>query len=62
MIAAVIRHAKVDIEWEFWQTSKEYDQGCTDYDTAPVLPVEVHLPDADFKTIYVSDLSRTAAS
>ena len=62
MIAAVIRHAKVDIEWEFWQTSKEYDQGCTDYDTAPVLPVEVHLPDADFKTIYVSDLSRTAAT
>ena len=62
MIAAVIRHAKVDIEWEFWQTSKEYDQGCADYDTAPVLPVEVHLPDADFKTIYVSDLSRTAAT
>ena len=49
MIAAVIRHAKVDIEWDFWQTSKEYDQGCADYDTAPVLPVEVHLPDADFK-------------
>ena len=62
MIAAVIRHAKVDIEWDFWQTSKEYDQGCADYDTAPVLPVEVHLPDADFKTIYVSDLSRTAAT
>ncbi len=62
MIVAIVRHAKVDIEWAFWQTSAEYDKGCSDYDFAPVLPVTVDLPDAGFRRVYISALSRTEAT
>ena len=61
MIAAVVRHAKVDMKWSFLQTSAGYDRECEMYDTAPVLPVTVKLPEADFKKFYVSRLPRTAA-
>lgn len=59
MLVAVVRHAKVNMKWSFWQNSAEYDEACERYDIAPVLPVEVTLPDADFKKIYVSKLRRT---
>ena len=62
MIAAVVRHAKVDMKWSFLQTSAGYDRECEMYDTAPVLPVTVKLPEADFKKFYVSRLPRTAAT
>lgn len=64
MLIAIIRHAKVDFRWKFWQTSAEYDQGCADYDAAPVLPVTVKLPVATsaFQRIYVSALPRTTAT
>ena len=47
MIAAVVRHAKVDMKWSFLQTSAGYDRECERYDAAPVLPVTVRLPAAD---------------
>ena len=62
MIAAVVRHAKVDMKWGFMQTSAGYDRECEMYDAAPVLPVTVKLPEADFKKFYVSRLPRTAAT
>ena len=62
MIVAVIRHAKVDHKWKPRMTSAEYDKGCADYDAAPVLPVSVKLPETSFQTVYVSGLSRTAAT
>ena len=62
MIAAVVRHAKVDMKWSFLQTSAGYDRECEMYDTAPVLPVTVKLPEADFRKFYVSRLPRTAAT
>ena len=62
MIAAVVRHAKVDMKWSFLQTSEGYDRECERYDAAPVLPVTVRLPAADFQRFYVSRLPRTAAT
>jgi broad specificity phosphatase PhoE len=62
MIAAVVRHAKVDMKWSFMQTSAGYDRECEMYDAAPVLPVTVKIPEADFKKFYVSRLPRTAAT
>ena len=62
MIVAVIRHAKVDHKWKPRMSSAEYDKGCADYDEAPVLPVSVKLPETSFQTVYVSGLSRTAAT
>ena len=62
MVVAVVRHAKVDIEWDFLQTSAEFDRLCDLYDTAPVLPVTVTLPETEFKRVYVSALSRTHAT
>ena len=62
MLVAVIRHAKVNMKWKFWLNSAEYNKGCSDYDAAPVLPVTVKLPQADFRKIYVSALPRTTAT
>ena len=62
MVVAIVRHAKVDMKWSFWQTSAEYDKACEMYDDAPVLPVTVRLPDTEFRRVYVSRLSRTAAT
>ena len=62
MIAAVVRHAKVDMKWSFFQTSAQYSEELALYDAAPVLPVTVKLPEADFQRIYVSRLPRTAAT
>ena len=62
MIIAIVRHAQVDMKWPAWLTSEEYDRYCAIYDAAPVLPVTVDLPDADFERIYVSRLPRTAAT
>lgn len=59
MVVAVVRHAKVNIEWEFLQTSAEFDRGCDLYDIAPVLPVTVTLPEIEFQRVYISALSRT---
>ena len=62
MIVVVIRHAKVDMKWKPMMTSAEYDKACADYDSAAVLPVTVRLPKVEFERIYVSGLSRTAAT
>ena len=62
MIVAIVRHAKVDIERNFLETSAEYEKRSRDYDTAPVLPVTVKLPDVEFRRVYVSALSRTEAT
>ena len=77
MIVAVVRHAKVDMKKtrparlpkmrasffeHLFQTSEQYNEELAMYDAAPVLPVTVNLPEADFKRIYVSRLPRTAAT
>ena len=62
MIAVVVRHAKVDLKWSFFQTSAMYERKNEEYDRAPVLPVTVRLPGADFKRVYISALPRTGAT
>ncbi len=59
MVVAVVRHAKVDIEWDFMLTSSEFDRICDLYDTAPVLPVTATLPEIELNRVYISALSRT---
>ena len=62
MVVAVIRHAKVDLKQDFWQSSSEFDWASEAYDAAPVHPVTVRLPETEFRRIYVSRLPRTAAT
>ena len=49
MVVAVIRHAKVDLKQDFWQSSTEFDRASEAYDTAPVHPVTVRLPETEFR-------------
>lgn len=55
----LIRHQKVDMDWEHRCSSEEYDRACERYDGADILPVAYPQETGDYTRIYVSTLKRT---
>lgn len=58
MKVIIIRHGKVDFQWQKRYTSTEFDKACAEYDAAPL---EERL-DASFfrcRNIFISTLPRT---
>ncbi len=62
MKVIIIRHGKVDHHWPRACTSKEYDEGCTEYDSAPVISEKIEGLFSGSEDVYVSTLRRTADS
>ena len=58
MKVLLIRHGKVDMEWEKTYTSEEYDNACSMYDEADIVPIDHPQETGDYKKIYVSSLKR----
>ena len=58
MKVLLIRHGKVDMEWEKTYTSEEYDNACSMYDEADIVPIEHPQQTGDYKRIYISSLKR----
>ncbi|SFV05009.1 histidine phosphatase family protein [Butyrivibrio sp. INlla21] len=62
MKVVIIRHGVVDYKMSRRCNSEEFDQDVKRYDEAPILPMEYHVPTGDYKSYYVSSLSRTLAT
>ncbi len=55
----MIRHGKVDFQWERKYTPEEYDRACRSYDEADILPVDHVQETGDYERIYVSSKKRS---
>lgn len=60
MKIVIIRHAKVNMEWEKRYDSKLYDLACKKYDTSDIVPISEIMPNENsIDVIYISELSRS---
>ena len=59
MKITLIRHGKVDMQWQKAYTSRAYDRACSAYDLAPIVPIDNLQIQRDAEVIYVSSLSRS---
>ena len=57
----MIRHAKVDMEWEKSYDSDGWNQANVAYNESPIKEIKEHLKNDDFK-VYISSLPRTRAT
>lgn len=55
----IIRHGEVDYDWGRKLDSKEYDEGCRNYDISPIKDSEKRLALAEGEPIFISSLQRT---
>ena len=62
MKVVIIRHGVVDYKMSPRCNSEEFDQDVKRYDEAPILPMEYNVPIGEYKSYYVSSLSRTLAT
>ncbi|RKM63259.1 hypothetical protein D6856_03820 [Butyrivibrio sp. XB500-5] len=62
MKVVIIRHGVVDYKMNLRCNSEEFDQDVKKYDEAPILTMEYNVPAGDYKSYYVSSLSRTLAT
>lgn len=60
MKIVIIRHAKVNMEWEKRYDSKQFDLACEKYDTSEIVPISEIMSTKDSTDIiYISELSRS---
>lgn len=59
MKVVLIRHGKVDFNWNKWSTSEQFDMDCKMYDKASVIPFSIEVPQITYQKIYVSNLPRS---
>lgn len=60
MKIVIIRHAKVNMEWEKRYDSALYDLACKKYDTSDIVPIsEIISSGNSVCMIYISELSRS---
>ncbi len=59
MKIVIIRHGKVNYNWNKRYTSEGFDRACREYDDAPILEECYRIPDIAFQNIIISGLSRT---
>ncbi len=55
----IIRHGKVNYNWNKWYNSEGFDQVCREYDEAPIVEEQYIVPDMEYQNIIISGLSRT---
>jgi broad specificity phosphatase PhoE len=55
----IIRHAKVDFDWNGKSTSDMFDSDCIGYDGASIKEIKYKIPLIEYRRIYISELSRS---
>lgn len=59
MKITLIRHGKVNMRWKKWCTSRQFDLDCSNYDIAPLCPIDEKIENDIPDDIYVSSLKRS---
>ncbi len=59
MKIVIIRHAKVDFDWNGKSTSDMFDSDCIGYDGASIKEIKYKIPLIEYRRIYISELSRS---
>lgn len=59
MKIVIIRHGKVDMEWERYYDSVSFDKACSTYDIRPIRLSDTRYENKNTHKIYTSYLSRT---
>ena len=48
----IIRHGKVNYNWNKWYNSEGFDQVCREYDEAPIVEEQYIVPDMEVSESY----------
>ena len=49
----------MNYRWNRWCTSEEFDKECREYDIAPIKDTTLWIPQIEYRSIYISALSRS---
>lgn len=60
MKIVIIRHGKVDMEWDRYYDSVSFDKACSIYDISPIRLSNTRYENKNNDKIYISGLSRTS--
>lgn len=55
----LVRHGKVDMNWEKKYTAKEFDAAWAEYETRPIFPIEEHYEIPEGAMVFTTPLQRT---